>query len=156
MSVSGVEVPDEVKAIATGLKTGGLYLYAVFHLLDSSAGSASKYVWQCKATAPKIEATKNNKQIDVEEFRGFYDTFVREHLAGCEEPVYALFDFSGIKGLRMNIMGFQWCPDECTVKKKMVYASSLSPLKRLAGESTKVIETNDADDVEFDQIVKMK
>jgi len=156
MSVSGVEVPEKVKEIVTGLKTGGLYLYAVFHLLDSSAGSASKYVWECKATAPKIEATKNNKQIDKEEFRVHYDNFVREHLASCEEPVYALFDFSGLRDLRMNIIGFQWCPDECTVKKKMVYASSLTPLKRLAGESTKVYETNDADDVEFEKIVKAK
>jgi len=156
MSVSGVEVPEEVKAIVKGLKTGGLYLYAVFHLMDSSAGSASKYVWECKATQPKIEATKNNKQIDKEEFRVFYDQFVRDHLSSCEEPVYALFDLSGVRDLRMNIVGFQWCPDTCTVKKKMVYASSLSPLKRLAGESTRVIETNDADDVEFDMVVKMK
>ena len=31
-SVSGVEVPERVKEIVTGLKSSGLFLYAVFHL----------------------------------------------------------------------------------------------------------------------------
>ena len=65
-------------------------------------------MWECKETAPKIEATKNNKQIDKDEFQPYYDEFVKKHLADCKEPVYAIFDFSGVKDLRMNIIGFQW------------------------------------------------
>ncbi|KAK4651378.1 cofilin [Podospora pseudocomata] len=73
-------------------------------------------------------------------------------------PRYAVYDFeynlaSG-EGVRNKITFIAWSPDDAGIMAKMVYASSKEALKRaLPGIATEV-QANDADDIEYDSLVK--
>ena len=55
-------------------------------------------------------------------------------------------------GQRNKIVFFQWCPDVCKVREKMIYASSKDELKkRLVGIATEV-QGSDKADVEIGQV----
>jgi len=72
---------------------------------------------------------------------------------GCR---YGVFDveYTDPKtgGQRNKIVFFQWCPDVCKVREKMIYASSKDELKkRLVGIATEV-QGSDKADVEIGQV----
>ncbi|KAK1639825.1 cofilin/tropomyosin-type actin-binding protein, partial [Colletotrichum phormii] len=106
----------------------------------------------------------DNKEIVVEEASADkdYDNF-REKLINAQTksksgPRYAVYDFeyslaSG-EGERNKITFLAWSPDDAGVMAKMVYASSKEALKRsLTGIATE-LQANDADDIEYDSILK--
>ncbi|KAK3315149.1 hypothetical protein B0H66DRAFT_606054 [Apodospora peruviana] len=73
-------------------------------------------------------------------------------------PRYAVYDFeyqlaSG-EGTRNKITFIAWSPDDAGIMAKMVYASSKEALKRaLTGIATE-LQANDADDIEYESIIK--
>ncbi|KHO02051.1 Actin-binding, cofilin/tropomyosin type [Metarhizium album ARSEF 1941] len=74
---------------------------------------------------------------------------------GCR---YAVYDFeyslAAGDGVRNKITFIAWSPDDAGVQPKMIYASSKEALKRsLTGIATE-LQANDADDIEYDTIVK--
>ncbi|KXX81235.1 Cofilin [Madurella mycetomatis] len=73
-------------------------------------------------------------------------------------PRYAVYDFeyqlSSGEGTRNKITFIAWSPDDAGIMAKMVYASSKEALKRaLPGIATEV-QANDADDIEYDSLIK--
>ncbi|KAK4671005.1 cofilin [Podospora pseudoanserina] len=117
-----------------------------------------------------FKLSDDNKEIVVDstsESGPEYDDF-REKLINAKTksktgavgkgPRYAVYDFeynlaSG-EGVRNKITFIAWSPDDAGIMAKMVYASSKEALKRaLPGIATEV-QANDADDIEYDSLVK--
>ncbi|CAI0643587.1 unnamed protein product [Colletotrichum noveboracense] len=111
----------------------------------------------------------DNKEIVVEEASADKDwENFREKLINATSktksgavgkgPRYAVYDFeyslaSG-EGERNKITFLAWSPDDAGVMAKMIYASSKEALKRsLTGIATE-LQANDADDIEYDSILK--
>ncbi|KAI3552495.1 cofilin/tropomyosin-type actin-binding protein [Colletotrichum filicis] len=140
MSQSGAQVSQECITAYNELKLSKKYKYIIYKLSD------------------------DNKEIVVEEASADkdYDNF-REKLINAQTksksgPRYAVYDFeyslaSG-EGERNKITFLAWSPDDAGVMAKMVYASSKEALKRsLTGIATE-LQANDADDIEYDSILK--
>ncbi|CAP71204.1 uncharacterized protein PODANS_6_5740 [Podospora anserina S mat+] len=146
MSQSGATVNEECITAYNDLKLNKKYKYVIFKLSD------------------------DNKEIVVDstsESGPEYDDF-REKLINAKTksktgavgkgPRYAVYDFeynlaSG-EGVRNKITFIAWSPDDAGIMAKMVYASSKEALKRaLPGIATEV-QANDADDIEYDSLVK--
>ncbi|KAK4178516.1 hypothetical protein QBC36DRAFT_288452 [Triangularia setosa] len=117
-----------------------------------------------------FKLSDDNKEIVVDstsETGAEYDDF-REKLINAKTksktgavgkgPRYAVYDFeynlaSG-EGVRNKITFIAWSPDDAGIMAKMIYASSKEALKRaLPGIATEV-QANDADDIEYDSLVK--
>jgi hypothetical protein len=145
MSQSGASVSQECITAYNELKLNKKYKFIVFKLSD------------------------NNKEIVVEEASADkdWDTF-REKLINAQSksksgavgkgPRYAVYDFeyslaSG-EGERNKLTFIAWSPDDAGVMAKMIYASSKEALRRsLTGIATE-LQANDADDIEYDTILK--
>ncbi|KAK4190250.1 hypothetical protein QBC35DRAFT_471881 [Podospora australis] len=146
MSQSGATVSQECVTAYNDLKLNKKYKYVIYKLSD------------------------DNKEIVVDstsEDGPKYDDF-REKLINAKTksktgavgkgPRYAVYDFeyqlaSG-EGTRNKITFIAWSPDDAGIMAKMVYASSKEALKRaLTGLATE-IQANDADDIEYDSLVK--
>ncbi|KAH8677990.1 cofilin [Xylariales sp. PMI_506] len=116
-----------------------------------------------------FKLSDDNREIVVEETSSDKDWEVfREKLVNATHksktgavgkgPRYAVYDFeyqlaSG-EGSRNKITFIAWSPDDAGVMAKMVYASSKDALKRaLTGIATE-IQANDADDIEYETLLK--
>ncbi|OIW27465.1 cofilin/tropomyosin-type actin-binding protein, partial [Coniochaeta ligniaria NRRL 30616] len=102
----------------------------------------------------------DNKQIVVDEASNDKDwENFREKLGAVGKgPRYAVYDveyeLASGEGTRNKITFIAWSPDDAGVMAKMVYASSKEALKRaLTGIATE-LQANDADDIEFDSVLK--
>ncbi|KAK4640289.1 cofilin [Podospora pseudopauciseta] len=146
MASNSATVNEECITAYNDLKLNKKYKYVIFKLSD------------------------DNKEIVVDstsESGPEYDDF-REKLINAKTksktgavgkgPRYAVYDFeynlaSG-EGVRNKITFIAWSPDDAGIMAKMVYASSKEALKRaLPGIATEV-QANDADDIEYDSLVK--
>lgn len=146
MSQSGATVGQDCITAYNELKLSKKYKYVIYKLSD------------------------DNKEIvvdSVSEEGEDYDVF-REKLINAKTktktgaigkgPRYAVYDFeyqlaSG-EGTRNKITFIAWSPDDAGIMAKMVYASSKEALKRsLPGIATE-LQANDADDIEYDSILK--
>jgi len=70
---------------------------------------------------------------------------------------YAVFDVEydapGGAGKRNKITFVSWCPDDAPQYPRMMYSSSKEALKRSLNGLAADIQANDADDIEFDNVV---
>ncbi|VBB83807.1 Putative Cofilin [Podospora comata] len=143
MSQSGATVNEECITAYNDLKLNKKYKYVIFKLSD------------------------DNKEIVVDstsesgpEYDDFREKLINAKTKGAvgKGPRYAVYDFeynlaSG-EGVRNKITFIAWSPDDAGIMAKMVYASSKEALKRaLPGIATEV-QANDADDIEYDSLVK--
>ncbi|KAI6360113.1 cofilin [Pyricularia grisea] len=145
MSQSGATVSQECITTYNELKLGKNIKYIIFKLSD------------------------NNKEIVVEEASGDSDwenfrnklvnaTVKSPSGAVGKAPRYAVYDFqytlaSG-EGERNKITFIAWSPDDAGVKPKMIYAASKDALKRALNGIAHELQANDADDIEYDSVLK--
>ncbi|KAL8399034.1 hypothetical protein RB596_007754, partial [Gaeumannomyces avenae] len=116
-----------------------------------------------------FKLSDDNKQIVVEEASGDNDweafrnklinaTIKSATGAVSKAPRYAIYDFqyslSSGEGERNKITFIAWSPDDASIKPKMVYASSKDALKRSLNGIAYELQANDADDIEYDSVLK--
>ncbi|TLS23716.1 uncharacterized protein PpBr36_06290 [Pyricularia pennisetigena] len=116
-----------------------------------------------------FKLSDNNKEIVVEEASGDsdYENFRKKLVEATVKspsgavgkgPRYAVYDFhytlaSG-EGERNKITFIAWSPDDAGVKPKMIYAASKDALKRSLNGIAHELQANDADDIEYDSVLK--
>lgn len=73
-----------------------------------------------------------------------------------DECRWATYDFEydlGDAGKRSKIVFIAWSPDEATIRKKMVFASSTEALRRAVGVAS-VIQATDTSEVAYETILE--
>jgi len=144
MAASGVTVNPECITVFNELKLGKSLKWIIFKISDD---------W---------------KQIEVEEKStdGSFEVF-REKLLNAKSKDrkgvegiggrYAVFDVEydapGGEGKRNKITFFSWCPDDAPQYPRMMYSSSKEALKRSLNGLASDIQANDADDIEYENVV---
>jgi hypothetical protein len=146
MSQSGATVNAECVTAYNDLKLNKKYKYVIFKLSDDNKEIV-------------VESTSEDGP-EYDDFRNKLINATSKSKSGAvgKGPRYAVYDFeyqlaSG-EGTRNKITFLAWSPDDAGVMAKMVYASSKEALKRalpgLAGE----VQANDADDIEYESLVR--
>lgn len=145
MSQSGATVSQECVTAYNDLKLSKKYKYIIYKLSDDN-----KQIVVDEASADK----------DWENFREKLVNATTKSKSGAvgKGPRYAVYDveyeLASGEGTRNKITFIAWSPDDAGVMAKMVYASSKEALKRaLTGLATE-LQANDADDIEFDSVLK--
>ncbi|KFA66636.1 hypothetical protein S40285_03059 [Stachybotrys chlorohalonatus IBT 40285] len=145
MSQSGATVSQDCITAYNDLKLSKKYKYIIYKLSDNYK---------------EIVVEEASEDKDWENFREKLVNATTKTRSGAvgKGPRYAVYDFeyslaSG-DGLRNKITFIAWSPDDAGVQPKMIYASSKEALKRsLTGIATE-LQANDADDIEYDSILK--
>lgn len=145
MSQSGVSLPEDCVTAFLELKLGKSTKYIIYKLSDDY----TEIVIEDSSNDPDWEAFRQ-KLIKAE-------SKDKKGNAGVG-PRYAVYDFAyelaNGEGKRNKIIFIAWSPDDAAIQSKMVYASSKTVLRRaLSGVATE-IQANDADDLEYDEILK--
>ncbi|KAH7157055.1 hypothetical protein EDB81DRAFT_788748 [Dactylonectria macrodidyma] len=145
MSQSGATVSQECISAYNELKLSKTLKYIVFKLSDNYK---------------EIEVEHTSKDADWEDFRDKLIKATSKNRAGVvgKGPRYAVYDFeyqlaSG-DGTRNKIAFIAWSPDDAGIQPKMIYASSKEALKRSLTGIAVELQANDADDIEYDSIIK--
>ncbi|KAK0670059.1 hypothetical protein QBC41DRAFT_99053 [Cercophora samala] len=146
MSQSGATVNADCITAYNDLKLNKKYKYVIYKLSDDNK-----------------EIVVDSTSEDGPEYDDFREKLINAKTksktgAVGKGPRYAVYDFeynlaSG-EGVRNKITFIAWSPDDAGIMAKMVYASSKEALKRsLPGIATEV-QANDADDIEYETLVK--
>ncbi|KAJ9165026.1 Cofilin/tropomyosin-type actin-binding protein [Coniochaeta hoffmannii] len=145
MSQSGATVAQECVTAYNDLKLSKKYKYIIYKLSDDNK---------------QIVVDEASSDDDWENFREKLVNAQTKNKNGSvgKGPRYAVYDveyqLASGEGVRNKITFIAWSPDEASVMAKMVYASSKEALKRaLTGVATE-LQANDADDIEFDSVLK--
>jgi len=146
MSQSGATVNQECITAYNDLKLNKKYKYVIYKLSDDNKEIV-------------VDSTSEGAE-DYEAFREKLINAKTKTKSGAigKGPRYAVYDFeyqlaSG-EGIRNKITFIAWSPDDAGIMAKMVYASSKEALKRaLTGIATE-LQANDADDIEYDSVIK--
>ncbi|RKU47352.1 cofilin [Coniochaeta pulveracea] len=145
MSQSGATVSQECVQAFNDLKLSKKYKYIIFKLSDDNK---------------QIVIDEASDDQDWENFREKLINATTKSKSGAvgKGPRYAVYDveyqLASGEGVRNKITFIAWSPDDAGVMAKMVYASSKEALKRsLTGIATE-LQANDADDIEFDSVLK--
>lgn len=131
---SGVGVADACKEAFDKIKTKKEFRFVIFKIKDEKR--------------IEVESTGNRKAT--------YDQFLRQLkvVNGTEKECrYGLFDFEyayqrqgTLEGKKQRLLLISWCPDDASVKKKMLYSSSFYALKNsLVGVSKFIQATDDSE-----------
>lgn len=135
MSMSGVVLGDGCKELFTQMQLKHTLRYIIYEIQDK------------KTIVPLSQADKSKN----------YDDFLGALPAG--QPKFALVDvpFEAKTGAQTSKMVFVfWCPDDCGVKDKMLYASSKDVIRKAFTGIQCEIQANDKGDlVEADIIQKL-
>ncbi|KLU81598.1 cofilin [Magnaporthiopsis poae ATCC 64411] len=145
MSQSGATVAQECIEKYNELKLGKSLKFIIFKLSDDNKEIV-------------VEEASDNK--DWEAFRDKLVNATIKSPSGAvgKAPRYAVYDFqynlSSGEGERNKITFIAWSPDDASIKPKMVYASSKDALKRSLNGIAHELQANDADDIEYDSVLK--
>ncbi|CAD7927210.1 unnamed protein product [Amoebophrya sp. A120] len=135
MSMSGVVLGDGCKELFTQMQLKHNLRYLTFEIKDK------------KTIVPVAQADKSKTYAD---FLG---------ILPAGKPLYCLVDvpFTAKTGAETSKMVFVfWCPDDCGVKEKMLYASSKDVLRKTFTGIQCEVQANDKGDlVEADIIKKL-
>ncbi|XP_072170079.1 uncharacterized protein [Diadema setosum] len=163
MSLSGVQVPKEIKDLADQQKQKKTHQYLVFELKALKVDGKEKNTWTLKSSCDRIplpepkEGQERARYVDRDVFKRHYADFVETELKD-DTIVFAMFDFENLQPEEgksaLNRIAFQWCPDNLQAKKKMCFASSVEDLKKEVAENTPVICANEKEEVAFDSVMK--
>jgi len=144
MAQSGVTVNPECITVFNELKLGKSLKWIIFKISDdwkqievedkSTDGSYENF-------REKLLNAKSKDRKGVEGIGGRYAVFDVE------------FDAPGGAGKRNKITFVSWCPDDAPQYPRMMYSSSKEALKRSLNGLAADIQANDADDLEFENIV---
>jgi len=146
MSQSGATVAPDCITAYNDLKLSKKYKYVIYKLSDDNKEIV-------------VDTTSDNG-AEYDDFREALINAKTKSKTGAvgKGPRYAVYDFeyqlkSG-EGTRNKITFIAWSPDDAGIMAKMVYASSKEALKRaLPGIATE-LQANDADDIEYDTVIK--
>ncbi|WYZ36568.1 hypothetical protein EsH8_II_000074 [Colletotrichum jinshuiense] len=146
MSQSGATVAQECITTYNDLKLQKKYKYIIYKLSDDNK---------------EIVVEEASADADWDNFRQKLISATTKSKSGAvgKGPRYAVYDveysLASGEGSRNKITFLAWSPDDAGVMAKMVYASSKEALKRsLTGIATE-LQANDADDIEYDSILKV-
>eukprot|EP00127_Corallochytrium_limacisporum_P004803 Clim_evm4s180 gene=Clim_evmTU4s180 len=131
---SGVAVSQEVLDAFQELKLKHTHKYIVCKLNDTNTEII------CEKKSPK-EAT--------------WDDFVAE--LPPSDGRYAFYDFdykTDEGGDRQKVTFIHWAPEDSTIKRKMLYASSKDGLKKQLVGIAKEVQATDASEIEFQAVLE--
>ncbi|KIH94968.1 cofilin [Sporothrix brasiliensis 5110] len=144
MSQSGASASQECVTAYNELKLNKKYKYIIYKLND-------------KHTEIVIENAST--EGDWEVFRNqLVNATTKTRTGEGKGPRYAVYDFeynlaSG-EGTRNKLTFIAWSPDDAPIMAKMVYASSKEALRRALTGIAVEIQANDADDIEYETVLK--
>ncbi|KAF1813128.1 actin depolymerizing protein [Eremomyces bilateralis CBS 781.70] len=143
MAQSGVSVAPECISAFNELKLGKETKYIIYKISDD---------WK------EIVVEETSKDKDFSVFREKLlnakskDKKGKEGIGGR----YAVYDVeyqTEGEGIRNKITFISWCPDDASQYPRMMYSSSKEAIKRSLNGIAADIQANDADDIEFDNII---
>lgn len=146
MSQSGATVNAECVTAYNDLKLNKKYKYVIYKLSDDNK-----------------EIVVDSTSEDAPEYEQFREKLINAQSksktgAVGKGPRYAVFDveyqLASGEGTRNKITFIAWSPDDAGVMAKMVYASSKEALKRALPGLAVEVQANDADDIEWESLVK--
>ena len=134
MSVSGVTIEDDCIRSFNDMKLKHDKRYIIYRINEE----------QSKITIEEI-GEKSKTYADF-----------KKSLLAKDGPRYAVVDFEYKKAetgqIQDKLVFVFWCPDIFKIKLKMVYASSKDSLTKPLNGIAKVIQANEADDIEEKEI----
>lgn len=146
MSQSGATVNAECITAYNELKLNKKYKYVIFKLSDDNK-----------------EIVVDSTSEDGPQYEDFREKLINAQSksktgAVGKGPRYAVYDveyeLASGEGKRNKITFIAWSPDDAGVMAKMVYASSKEALKRALPGLAVEVQANDADDIEYESLVK--
>jgi len=145
MSQSGANVSQECITTYNELKLGKSLKYIIYKLSDDNKSIV-------------IDEASESKNYEVFREKLVNATSKNKSGAAAKGPRYAVYDFeyqlaSG-DGIRNKLTFIAWSPDDAPIGPKMIYASSKDALKRSLTGLAAEVQANDADDVEWETIIK--
>jgi len=146
MSQSGAGVSEECVKVYNELKLGKALKYIIYKLSDDNKNIV-------------IEEASKSKNYESFRQKLIHATSKGKNGAEVIGPRYAVYDFeyqlaSG-DGIRNKLTFIAWSPDDAPIGPKMVYASSKDALKRSLTGLGAEVQANDADDIEWETIIKV-
>jgi cofilin len=102
--------------------------------------------------------TEDQSKIVIEEVGEKAKTYAdfKNSLFAKDGPRYAVVDFEYSKKetgqIQDKLVFIFWCPDSSKIKLKMIYASSKDSLTKPLNGIAKVIQANDADDIDEKEV----
>lgn len=134
MSVSGVTIEDDCITQFNDMKLKHDKRYIIYSLNDDQSRIVIEEIGEKSKT---------------------YNDF-KESLLSKDGPRYAVVDFEFKKKetgqVQDKLVFVFWCPDSCKIKLKMLYASSKDSLTKPLDGIAKVVQANDASDVEESEV----
>jgi len=146
-----IKIDDEVMAKWQKLKTEQSLVWLMLKI------DRGTLVLDAEGAAPEGESQAAKRQRitsseDWEEFRQRLSSATDDD--GNPGARYALYDLR-CSGTTNKPVFIAYVPDACSVKTKMIYASSKESLKsQIGGEGYEEIQANDAEDIEFESLKK--
>jgi len=144
MASSGVSVAPECIQAFNELKLGKSLKWIIYKISDDW----KEIVVEETSTDPdygvfreKLLNAKSKNKKGEEGIGGRYAVFDVE------------YDLESGEGKRSKITFIAWCPDDAPQYPRMMYSSSKDAIKRALTGLAADIQANDADDIEFDNIV---
>ncbi|KAK5149208.1 hypothetical protein LTR04_007346 [Oleoguttula sp. CCFEE 6159] len=144
MAQSGVSVSPECITAFNELKLGKSTKWIIYKISDD---------WK------EIVVEETSKEADFSVFREKLLSAKSKNKRG-EEGIggrYAVYDMEydapGGEGKRSKITFIAWCPDDAPQYPRMMYSSSKEAIKRALNGLAADIQANDADDIEYDNII---
>jgi len=144
MAHSGVTVEDACVHAFEAMKTKRAYKYVTFALSSSM---------DMIVVDKKVEHTSGSEAVTTEEdYEEFFEHMKSVHESrDCRYAVYDVQYQTSEGGRRGKLAFIHFCPDEASIKRKMLYASSKDALKeKLIG--TLEIQASDLDGVSLGEI----
>ncbi|KAL2358092.1 hypothetical protein BJ546DRAFT_835181, partial [Cryomyces antarcticus] len=141
---SSVSVSPECITAFNELKLGKSTKWIIYKISDD---------WK------EIVVEETSKEADFSVFREKLLSAKSKNKRG-EEGIggrYAVYDMEydapGGEGKRSKITFIAWCPDDAPQYPRMMYSSSKEAIKRALNGLAADIQANDADDIEYDNII---
>lgn len=144
MAQSGVSVASECITAFNDLKLKKSYKWIIYKISDD---------WK------EIVVEDSSAEDDYSAFREkLLDAKSKDRRGnegvGGRYAVYDIsYDVSATEGSRSKITFISWVPDNAAQYPRMMYSSSREALKRALNGIAADIQANDADDIEYDNIV---
>jgi len=144
MAHSGVTVEDACVHAFEAMKSKRAYKYVTFAMSSNM---------DMIVVDKKVEHTSGSEAVTTEEdYEEFYQDMKSVHEArDCRYAVYDVQYQTSEGGRRGKLAFIHFCPDEASIKRKMLYASSKDALKeKLIG--TLEIQASDLEGVSLSEI----
>jgi len=144
MASSGVSVAPECISAFNDLKLGKSMKWIIYKISDD---------WK------EIVVEETSKEDDWSTFREKLlnakskDRRGKEGIGGRYAVFDVQYELENSEGTRNKITFISWSPDDAPQYPRMMYSSSKEAIKRALNGLAADIQANDADDIEYDNII---